>query len=245
MSFKIPIRPNVKKDIFSIGLKESVLGHENEPSVAKDVNLTFKPGKVIWVTGASGSGKSTLLRTLSALILPQEGQLFINDDMYISEMSFEEFMPFRLNIGYSFELGGLLNNRTLWDNLTLPLLYHKAAGFKESEQRAEEILKMFAIDKYKNERPASVPGGVRKAACVARAFMLDPQILILDEPTTGLNEEGLGALQMLLRQRDVTPLVLLTSRMTSFMETIADEELRLKPESITSRVIQKQERQAV
>lgn len=245
MSFKTPIRSGLKKDIHSIGLKDVTLGHENEGSLISHLNLEFKPGKTIWVTGSSGSGKSTLLKTFAGLVQPQQGYLYINNNDIVSDMSFEEFLPYRLNIGYSFELGGLMNNRTLWDNLMLPLLYHKAASFKDSEKRTDEILKMFGIDKYKNERPASVPGGVRKAACVARAFMMDPQILILDEPTTGLHEEGLGALIMLLRRREKAPLTLITSRVSTSMEIIADEELRLSPEGVSKRIIRKQEKVAV
>lgn len=242
MSFKIPIRPDLKKHIHTIGLRNVSLGHEGSATIISDVSVEFNLGKIVWVTGASGSGKSTLLKTFAGLILPQQGQLYINEKDVVSDMSFEEFMPYRLNIGYSFELGGLLNNRTIWDNLMLPLLYHKAAGYRDSEKRAEEILKMFAIEKYKNERPASVPGGVRKAACVARAFMMDPQILILDEPTTGLNEEGLGALMFLLRDRISTSLTIITSRVNSSMEAIAHEELILNHEGVKTRIINKLDR---
>ncbi len=211
MSFTIPIREDLKKDIQSLSLREASIGHPASPTLAQNINLNFQLGKIIWVTGVSGIGKSTFLRTLTGLVTLHSGDYCINDTEIVNKMSFEEFMPYRLNIGYSFEMGGLLNNRTLWDNLMLPLQYHKAARYRACEQRVNEIMKMFAIEKYKNERPAAVPGGTRKAACVARAFMLDPQVLIFDKPTTGLNEDGIGALLELLRKKENAPLVFISS----------------------------------
>lgn len=180
-----------RQSIESVVASELVVGFEGP--VAPPVSFQLKKGDLLSLEGPSGGGKSTLLRTLSGLILPLEGRLLLNGSD-VSEYSFEEFLPLRLNVGVSFDLGGLLNNRTLWDNLMLPLLYHKLFNFDEAEARADRLMSAFGLARYLNERPSNVPGGIRKAACVARAFVLDPELVILDEPTTGLNSEGLRAL---------------------------------------------------
>lgn len=219
-----------KRPITFIGLKNANIGFEENKILAHDITLALPKGKVAWLTGPSGSGKSALLKIFAGLLSPLSGHVIINNDV-ISEMSFEEFLPYRLNIGYSFEIGGLLNNRTLYDNVMLPLVYHSVAPFEDCHNRTMELFKLFGIERYKNERPSSVSGAVRKATCVARAFVLEPDVLLLDEPTTGLTDEGLEAMLHLIRTSTRTPITLMTSRDQNLMESIADVQLRLAHEA--------------
>ena len=99
-------------------------------------------------------------------------------------------MPFRLQIGYSFDYGGLINNRSLLENLTLPLLYHKTLEFNEARDRAMAVLKMFDIQKFAGERPAHVPGRVRKIICLLRPLMMRPQMLLMDDPSVGIGQDS-------------------------------------------------------
>jgi ABC-type transporter Mla maintaining outer membrane lipid asymmetry ATPase subunit MlaF len=181
----------IRTPITSISVQDLVVGFDKP--IVSGLSFNLKQGDCVSLHGPSGGGKSTLLRTLSGLIEPLSGKIFLND-INLVELSFEEFLPLRLNMGVSFDLGGLLSNRTIWDNMMLPLLYHKIYNFDEAEARADRLASSFGFLKYKNERPASIPGGIRKAACVARALLLDPQIIFMDEPTTGLNNEGIRAL---------------------------------------------------
>jgi ABC-type multidrug transport system ATPase subunit len=128
------------------------------------------------------------MQILAGLVLPTSGKYLVNG-LDIAEMSFEEFLPYRLAIGYGFDHGGLLHNRTMQENLMLPLLYHKILGFKKAEARVHEYMDLLNIIKYKDIRPSHVSGGTRKLVCLIRALILHPHLLLLDEPTVGLSQE--------------------------------------------------------
>lgn len=150
-------------------------------------NLDFKitPG-FSRITSSHGGGKSILLRVLSGIVPVVEGQLFF-DDLEVSQFVFEDWASLRKKIGYSFDFGGLLSNRTLFDNLMLPLQYHQFLNELEAQNKVEELLQKFDLFSDRFARPSEVTGSQRKAACVARSMVLDPEVLILDDPSTGLN----------------------------------------------------------
>ena len=161
------------------------------------VNYSFEEGESYWLKGRSGAGKSSLLRLLVALMPPVSGDVLING-MSTRRMSFEEFLPYRLQIGYSFELGGLISNKTLFENLMLPLQYHNRMEYPEAKAWVEELAEIFEIDEELHSRPSRVSGSIKKATVVARAFVLNPKVLILDEPTVGLSESRKAALNKLI-----------------------------------------------
>lgn len=154
--------------------------------IFEDTSFDFPMNQFVKIETSGGSGKSTLLRLLAGLIDPLSGSYYINDKN-ISEMSFEEFLPLRLQIGYSFDLGGLLNNRSLAENIALPLVYHKICSFKEVDTRVDEMLEIFELHKVADQRPSAVRGSERKSTILARALVMHPQVLLLDDPTTGLS----------------------------------------------------------
>lgn len=162
--------------------------HEGQDPILKNADFEFPTNQVCWVKSEEGEGKSTLLQLLAALVLPRIGDYYINDQS-VKEMTFEEFLPIRLKIGYSFDYGGLISNQTLKENLLLPLLYHKILPRKEAFQKVEGFIEKFDFVKFSNERPAHVPGRLRKLTCLLRALIHDPQLLILDDPFVGLGNE--------------------------------------------------------
>src|SRR5262249_45055754 len=93
-----------------------------------------------------------------------------------------------------FNMGGLLNNRSMIDNLTLPLLYHNILPFSQAREFARSLLEKFRILKYSDHRPAAVSGSVRKATCVLRSLIMKPVMLLLDEPTEGLERKEVETL---------------------------------------------------
>ncbi|MNK01110.1 ABC transporter ATP-binding protein YtrE [compost metagenome] len=163
--------------------------HDGQDAVIKNVEFDFPMNQILWVKAEEGAGKSSLLQIIAGLQVPQSGQYLINGENVV-DMSFEEFLPFRLQMGYSFDYGGLINNRTLFDNLMLPLLYHKVLKQEEAKARVEEMFKLFDVQKYAEERPAHVPGRVRKLACVMRSLIMHPQILLLDDPSVGIGQDS-------------------------------------------------------
>lgn len=163
--------------------------HEGQEPIVQNVEFDFPMNEILWVKAEEGTGKSSLLQILAGLQIPQSGKYFINGENVV-DMSFEEFLPYRLKIGYSFDYGGLINNRTLYDNLMLPLLYHKVLTPDECKARVDEMIKEFGIEKYAQDRPAHVPGRIRKLTCLMRALVMHPEVLLLDDPSVGLGQDS-------------------------------------------------------
>ncbi len=176
--------------IASLRFEEVSFSHEGQTPVISNVDFDFPTNEIIWVKAEEGAGKSSLLQILCGMQIPQSGKYLINGEN-VSDMSFEEFLPYRMQIGYSFDSGGLISNRTLFDNLMLPLLYHKVVSPQEAKLRVDEMLKIFDLTFFANERPASVPGRVRKLTVLLRSLVMHPQILLLDDPSVGLGKSSL------------------------------------------------------
>lgn len=176
---------NASLDINNITFKGVSFAYEGDENVLEDVSVEFPGGKVFWLTGPHGNGKSVLMKLLCGLETPQSGDVYMNE-LAVSQLSFEEFLPFRLRIGYSFDYGGLLNNKTIQENLALPLEYHNFMSKFDIATSVLNYLELFGLKAKKNSRPSAVTGGMRKATCVARAFVNNPSLLLLDDPTTGL-----------------------------------------------------------
>lgn len=170
----------------------------NEP-VLRNVDFDFPENEVCWIQSEEGQGKSTLLQILAGLQMPQIGQYLIND-MNVREMTFEEFLPYRLKIGYSFDYGGLINNLSLRDNLLLPLRYHKLVAPKEGYKRVDALIERFDFKKSANERPAHVSGRLRKLTCLLRSIVHRPDLLVLDDPSVGLGSETSESFVSLLKE---------------------------------------------
>lgn len=171
-----------------------------ERQILTDASCEFPIGKVVRLSGPAGAGKSSVLRLLVGLLQPDRGSFLING-LPTSEMSFEEFLPYRLQIGFGFEMGGLLNNRSLYENLALPLQYHRRLAEDGIRDRVQEMLARFNLQRDQNQRPFAVSGSQRKATCVARALVIEPQVLVLDDPTTGLSAVAKIALSDWIKTR--------------------------------------------
>lgn len=174
--------------IDSLSFEEVTFQYEGQDPLLKNCTFDFPMNGIVWFKASEGAGKSSLLQLLAGLVSINSGKYWINE-LDAAQMSFEEFLPYRLSIGYSFDYGGLINNRSIFDNLTLPLLYHKMIPESEARERVTEILNHFDITKFAHERPAHVPGRVRKLACILRALVLRPEVLLMDDPSVGLGQE--------------------------------------------------------
>ncbi len=174
--------------ISSVAFVDLSFRHDQDNFLLNQVTFNFPMGEFVWVQAVGGTGRSTLLQLLAALVSPTEGNVYINGEN-VTQMTFEEFLPFRLQIGYGFDFGGLINNRTIFENLLLPLQYHKLLSYDQAVKQANQDIQEFQLEKYANLRPALVPGGVRKLVCLLRALALYPDLLILDDPTVGLSKE--------------------------------------------------------
>jgi ABC-type lipoprotein export system ATPase subunit len=182
-----------RKNIQNFALEAVTFAYEEDGPVFQNVSLELPTAKAVWVRSPGGRGKSTLLKILSGLLTPQSGRYLINGEN-VSDMSFEEFLPYRLNMGYSFDMGGLLNNRSLAENLLLPLQYHKLFTPNEAFERVHQVTENFGMHETRDLRPFAVPGSQRKLTCVIRALIHSPQVAFLDDPLTGLKQDNLNDL---------------------------------------------------
>ena len=189
---------NAVPQITSLKFEELSFGYEGSERLLSETSFDFPMNRMVKIDARDGSGKSSLLRLLAGLLEPTGGHYLIND-LKVNEMSFEEFLSLRLQIGYSFDLGGLLNNKTLAENIGLPLLYHKVCSQEEAHERTQAMIAAFGLEAASSKRPSAVRGSDRKATCLARALIMKPQVVLLDDPTTGLSlgltERLVGVLQ--------------------------------------------------
>lgn len=187
--------------IHTLRLDDVHFGYEGSSKpVFEGMSIELPTDVNVLVTGEAGNGQSTLLKLLAVLVQPQSGSFFING-RDTTQMSFEEFLPYRRKIGYTFDYGGLFANRTLKDNLTLPLLYHKICSPEEAEAQAREFAREFRFEGQIDRRPAEVSGGLRKLVCVIRAFILRPEMMVMDDPFTGVDPENSKRLIALINDR--------------------------------------------
>ncbi len=204
--------------------------YEGQDRILENVDFEFPMHQLVWVKAEHGSGRSTLLQLLAGLQVPTRGSYWIND-LNVAEMSFEEFLPYRMAIGYGFDTGGLIHNRTLFENLMLPLTYHKLLSPEDAAERVNGYLELFGITKYKDQRPSFIPGGTKKLACMIRAIVTNPQLVLLDDPNVGLNQEtALKLFDCLQKLRDAGTLkhIFLSSFDEKFMSLLDHTEVYIE-----------------
>ncbi len=200
--------------IHSVELQNVDFKYAAGGAILDNVSMSLPMRGVVHVTGPSGQGQSTFLKVLALLAEPTAGNIAINETI-VSELTFEEFLPWRLEIGYTFENGGLLANRTLEENLLLPHLYHNLSDPDVIRGEIRDIAKRFKFDKLLERRPALVSGGLRKLITILRPVLLRPSLLIMDDPFSGLDPETSRTMEKLvfeLREKSEIETIFFTSR---------------------------------
>jgi ABC-type multidrug transport system ATPase subunit len=187
-------------EIQSIRFEDLTFQFDENHRILKKCSFSFPMNSVVRIHGPHGCGKSTLLKMLACLVEPIDGRIIIND-LVVNEMSFEELFPIRKKIGYAFDYGGLLNNMTIRQNLLLPLRYHKYFDEKGAEAHVARMIEHFGLERSANYRPSAISGGQRKLSCVARSFILSPEVLILDDPTQGLSDRATETLIQMVKEK--------------------------------------------
>jgi putative ABC transport system ATP-binding protein len=160
------------------------LGQENEFKALKGIDLTVNQGEFISIMGQSGSGKSTLMQILGALDVATGGDYFLHEKN-IESYSQNQLSEFRnKEIGFVFQQFNLLPKYSLLDNVLLPSLYGKLPN---ASQRAKELLDKVGIGSKMNSKPNQISGGQVQRVAIARSLMMNPSIILADEPTGNLD----------------------------------------------------------
>jgi phospholipid/cholesterol/gamma-HCH transport system ATP-binding protein len=154
--------------------------------VLNGVNLEFASGKITTIVGTSGCGKTVLLKHLNALYLPDSGEVFI-DGVDITKLGQKELYEIRTKFGVLFQGAALLDSMTVFDNVAFPLREKTRTGESDIKKKVDARLEQVGLGEMGEKLPAELSGGMRKRAGLARALIMDPQIVLFDEPTTGLD----------------------------------------------------------
>src|SRR5438045_6879842 len=154
--------------------------------VLRGVNLKVYRGEVLVILGGSGTGKSVTLRHMLGLEAPDEGSVFVEDED-ITPLPEEELYRVRKKFGMLVQSGALFDSMTVFENIAFPLREHTQMSDEEISRAVREKLELVNLPNTAHLMPADLSGGMRKRAGLARSIVLDPKMILYDEPTTGLD----------------------------------------------------------
>jgi phospholipid/cholesterol/gamma-HCH transport system ATP-binding protein len=169
--------------------------------VLRDISFQVPAGEALCILGRSGTGKSVTLKLTIALLRPDKGKIWIEDDE-IADLPERELSRVRRKMGFLFQDAALFDSLTLYENLALPLARLTRKSPAEIDSIADTVLHQVGLAGDRNKMPAELSGGMRKRAGLARALVLEPKILLVDEPASGLDRITASEIdELLLRQK--------------------------------------------
>jgi phospholipid/cholesterol/gamma-HCH transport system ATP-binding protein len=154
--------------------------------VLKGASLEVQDGQVVAIIGPSGEGKSVLLKHVAGLLRPDSGRV-LYDGRDVGGLGRRELAELRGRLGFLFQSGSLFDSMTVYDNVAFPLREKTHLGEQEIGQRVLDALAQVGLAGAEHKVPAQLSGGMAKRAAIARAMVLSPEIMLFDEPTTGLD----------------------------------------------------------
>ena len=168
--------------------------------VLRDVSFEVPAGQALCILGRSGTGKSVTLKLLISLLKPDHGQIWV-DQQEITRMKEAELSRVRRKMGFLFQDAALFDSLTLYENLALPLQRLTKKTQEEIDSIVDKVLGQVGLGNDKKKMPSTLSGGMRKRAGLARALVLEPKILLADEPSSGLDRITASEIDELLIQQ--------------------------------------------
>ena len=166
--------------------------------VLRGVTLEVRTGETLVLLGGSGSGKSVLLKHLNGLLRADRGTVVV-EGQALGALGEDALVPIRRRLGMLFQGGALFDSLTAGDNVAFPLREHRVVPESDVPGRVAEALGMVGLEGSERLMPAELSGGMRKRAALARALVLQPRVLLYDEPTTGLDPVVAARINHLIR----------------------------------------------
>ena len=192
-------------------------------TILDDVSFVIEPGEAVCVLGKSGTGKSVTLKTIMGLMTPDAGRVFVEGEE-VTDARRHELSEIRQRLGFLFQNAALFDSITVGENVAFPLRRHTDWPDAKIREVVRQKLAEVGLDRDVDKMPADLSGGMRKRAGLARAMALDPDILLVDEPSAGLDPITAGEIDDLLvdLKKKGTTLVVVTHNIPSARH-VADE----------------------
>jgi phospholipid/cholesterol/gamma-HCH transport system ATP-binding protein len=169
--------------------------------VLRDMSIDVERGESLVIVGGSGSGKSVTLKHIIGLLRPDKGRVVI-DGNDLTVMNEVDLNRFRRRFGMAFQEGALFDSMSVFENIAFPLRRHTKMTEAQIRERVEECLEDVHLHGVEKKRPSELSGGMRRRVGFARAISLKPEILLFDEPTTGLDPVISDVVAELIREMD-------------------------------------------
>ena len=170
--------------------------------VFKGLNLEIQQGETLTVLGESGTGKSVLLKMLLGLLPPDRGSIFFNN-LDIAQCKKTQLIEIRRRMGMLFQGAALFDSLNVFENIAYPLREHFDYSEEKIRSIVKEKLEMVGLPGTEKVMPADLSGGMKKRVGLARAIATDPEVILYDEPTTGLDPANIGRIdQLILRMQE-------------------------------------------
>jgi len=187
--------------------------------VLDGVDLQVPRGQSLVIIGGSGSGKSVLLKHIVGLMRPDKGEVWFQGQR-IDHLPERRLMEVRRRVGFLFQMGALFDSATVGENIAFPLMEHTDRSPEQIAQIVRQKLEMVGLPGIESKMPAELSGGQRKRVALARAIALDPELILYDEPTTGLDPIRADVINELVlklkRELSVTSIVVTHDMQSAF-----------------------------
>ena len=200
-AYYTPSRQRPSPNLPAAGPRREMVHHDDEPPIVRlrkvhkrfgpltvlnGLDLDFKKGETTVILGPSGTGKSVMLKHIVGLLQPDSGEVYFNHTR-VDELDQRELVDLRKKVGFLFQMGALFDSMTVGENVEFPLVQHTDKTPEEREEAVDRLLKMVGLAKTQGKMPGEMSGGQRKRVALARAIALEPELVLYDEPTTGLD----------------------------------------------------------
>jgi len=218
------VEPSLDAVIECVGVEKSFSGHQ----VLAGVDCRVPRGRITVIMGPSGTGKSVLLRHFVGLLQPDRGHVMV-EGQSVARLSEDELLALRRNMGMLFQDGALFSSMNLYDNVAFPLRQHTRRSEREIRDIVMARLAEVGLAGAERKMPNELSGGMRKRAGFARALVLEPRILLFDEPDSGLDPVRTALLCELIReiQRRYGSTAVVISHDTKAVFDVADHVILL------------------